>query len=362
MTRRIMATATTLAVAIATVLTALSFANPASGQQAAPPQGAAKVEVKVVQSAPARKPEAIVKKPAAPAPKPAAAMKVAMPAVAFNAGGQIQQNIQQFRPILRAEYHIVRVVCRLTPEQREEIARDGEKALRDAARKYVEMMNRPMTAAQRAAADPRRQIREALGKVVASRLSGDMHERYRAEIARRDASRKQLAVRNLVARLDRELVLSPEQRDKIAGSLTSHWEDSWLQSIEMFMYDYQFLPPIPDQFVAPFLNDPQKTIWRSIQKVYGFWGGFGMMGGIMVDDPLEDDELRVARLEAAKDDPKPDPNQPVMRRGAVMIQAAPPAAVMEVRTTTRAAAKKAAAAPKEPKRPDSTTEKAVPKQ
>ena len=356
-----MATATTLAVAIATIFSALSLANPAAGQQAAPPQGATKVEVKVFKSAPARKPEAIVKKPAAPAPKAVAAMKVAMPAVAFNAGGQIQQNIQQFRPILRAEYHIVRVVCRLTPEQRKEIARDGEQALRGAAKKYVEMMNRPMTAAQRAAADPRRQIREALGKAVASRLSGDMHERYRAEIARRDASRKQLAVRNLVARLDRELVLSPEQRDKIAGSLTSHWEDSWLQSIEMFMYDYQFLPPIPDQFVAPFLNDPQKTIWRSIQKVYGFFGSTGIMGGIMVDDPLEDEELRAARLEASRDDPRPDPNQPVMLRGAVMMPAAPPAAVMEVRTTTKAAANKSAATPKEPKRPDGSKVKAVPR-
>ena len=94
--------------------------------------------------------------------------------------------------------------------------------------------------------------------------------------------------------------------------MTSHWDDSWCQSIEMFMHDYQFLPPIPDQYVAPFLNDPQKAIWRSTQKFNGFWGGFGMMGGIMVDDPLEDDELRVAREEAAKNDPKPEPNQPGM--------------------------------------------------
>ena len=129
-------------------------------------------------------------------------------------------------------------------------------------------------------------------------------------MARRDASRKQLAVRNLVARLDHDLILSPDQREKVAESLRSHWDDSWGQSLEMFMYDYQFLPPIPDQHVAPFLNDSQKKVWRGTQKVQTFWGGFGMVGGVMAEDPLEDDELRVARQEAAKNEPNPAPNQP----------------------------------------------------
>ena len=286
---------------------------------------------------------------------------IAAPAVAFNADGQIQQYMQQFRPILRAEYHIVRVVCRLTPEQRNEIARAGEQTVREAARKYSEMMHRPMTAAQRAALDPRKQIREGLARRPSRlRLSAEMVARYQEEIARRDASRKQLAVRNLVARLDRDLVLSPDQRDKIEESLTSHWDDSWCQSIEMFMHDYQFVPPVPDQYVAPFLNDAQKTIWRGTQKFNGFFGGFGMMGGIMVNDPLEDDELRVAREEAAKNDPKPEPNQPgMMMRGAVQIQAAP--AVMREVMVTKAA--KVQATPKEPKTlPNTPKEKAVPKQ
>jgi hypothetical protein len=178
-------------------------------------------------------------------------------------------------------------------------------------------------------------------------------------MARRDASRKQLAVRNLVARLDRDLVLGSDQRDKVAESLSSHWDDSWCTSLEMLMQDNQYLPPIPDHYVAPFLNDAQKTIWRSIQKVHGFWGGFGMMGGIMIDDPLEDDELRTARLDAAKNDPKPEANQPMMIRGGVRIQAAAQPAIIEVLTKT---AVKAQAAPKEQKKAsEAVKEKAVPK-
>jgi hypothetical protein len=53
-----------------------------------------------------------------------------------------------------------------------------------------------------------------------------------------------------------------------------------------------------------------------------FWGGFGMMNGVMGDDPLEDDELRLARKEADAKDPNPALNQGgmmgVMMKGAVM--------------------------------------------
>jgi hypothetical protein len=266
--------------------------------------------------------------------------------MAVNNAGQEQQYMQQFRPILRAEYHIVRAVCRPTPEQRKELARAGEQALRDAAKKYVDMMRRPMTAAQRAALDPRKQIREGLATAVKTRLSPELAAKYQEEIARRDAARKQLAIRNLVARLDRDLVLSPDQRGKVAESLASHWEDSWCQSIEMFMYDNQIVPPIPDQYVAPFLNDAQKKIWRGTQKAQVFYGGLGMMGGIMVEDPLEDEELRLARQEAARNDPKPGPQ---MVRDVMMKVAVPaPARVVEFKVQAKTTTKTAQPAAKVP--------------
>jgi hypothetical protein len=385
MTRRLAATALTLGVAVATVTSVLALGESAAGQQPAPPPSATVVkeearpdppaakapggttkvmaEMKVFKATPAPKTAADVKRQAVPFPAPAAAMKVAMPVAAFNVDGQAQQYLQQFRPILRAEYHIVRVVCRPTPEQRKEIACDAEQTLREVARKYVEMMRRPMTATQRAALDPRGQIREGLAKAVKARLSGEMAARYQEEIAKRAASHKQLAVRNLVARLDRDLVLSPDQRDKVAKSLTSHWDDSWCTSIEMFMYDNQYLPPIPDQHVAPFLNDAQKTIWRGIQKVQVSWGGFGMMGGIMVDDPLEDEELRLARQEASKNDPKPGPNRPeIMMQREVMINVRPPAPPAEANVQTKTFTKKGQTTAKDQKKTtEPVKEEAVPK-
>jgi hypothetical protein len=381
MPRSILASVMTLGVAIATVTSAMALeglAGSGTGQQVGPPGGRTVVtDVKVFKTAPdgnaedrpvrvlktTPPPKAVVKKRAVPVEAPKANVFVMAAPMAVNNEGQVQQYRQQFRPILRAEYHIARVVCRLTPEQRKEIARAGEQVLREAAKKYVDMMQRPMTAAQRAALDPRRQIREGLAQAVKTRLSPALAARFQDEIARRDASRKQLAIRNLVARLDRDLVLSPDQRGKVAESLTAHWDDSWCQSLEMFMYDYQFLPPIPDQYVAPFLNDAQKRIWRGTQKVQSFWGGFGMMGGIMVDDPLEDDELRLARLEAARKDPPAAPNQPGMMRQGVMMKMALPvqAPAVEVKVQAKTFMKKAMPAKAEAKTTTEAKQVAKPK-
>ena len=237
-----------------------------------------------------------------------AATKAALRAdlVKVQAMRQAQQFTQQFRPILRAEYHVVRIVCELTPEQRKVIARAAEQVLRDAARTYVETMRRPMTMAQRLSHDPRRLILEGLAAVVKAQLPPEQAARYQEELAKRNAGRKQTAVRNLVARLDHDLILSPEQRKTISESLSSHWDDSWGQSLETFMYN-AYLPPIPDQYVAPSLSETQRRIWRSTPKVQGFFGQMAMAGGMIQEDPAEDEELKEARLAASKDEMKEDP-------------------------------------------------------
>jgi hypothetical protein len=228
--------------------------------------------------------------------------KVARP----NLDAQVQQFTQQFRPILRAEYHVVRVACGLKPDQRMGIARAGEQALRDVARKHLETMRRPMTMAQRAALDPRRLIQQGLAAAVKAQLPLEQAARYQDELAKRNALRKQVAVRNLVARLDHDLILSPEQRNRLSESLSSHWDDSWGQSLEMFVYN-SVLPPIPDPYVVPYLSDAQKRIWRSTQKVQGFFGQMAMFGGMIEEDPAEDEELKEARLAASRTEKRTDP-------------------------------------------------------
>jgi hypothetical protein len=304
-------------VAAATLTSVLAMAQlqetVVTAKAAPPPDGSASKPdepetpaVKIYKAAPPPKASTVVvqKKAAAKAQVAKAVVRMAQ-VNRFDPDGQLQQMMMQLRPILRAEFHVIRAACNPTAEQRKAIAHSAEQAFRDATRKYVDAMRRPMNVAQRAANDPRRMIEEGLVQGIKAHLSAEQVARYQEELTKRAAGRKRLALRNLVARLDHDLILSPDQRNKLGESLSAHWDDTWGQSLEMFLYDNNYFPPISDQYVSPFLNDSQKKIWRSTQKFQGFFGGFGMVGGIMENDPLEDEELREARLAASKKDVNP---------------------------------------------------------
>ena len=182
---------------------------------------------------------------------------------------QVQQYVQQFRPMVRTEYYFIRNVCDLTKEQRKQVAREGERAVLAAARRFAEeqqkMMRggwRPGTRAARSPAAPR----GGAGKSVPPLLTSAQAARYKEELEKRVASRKQVALDNLVAKLDQDLVLDSEQREKISSSLSSHWNDAWCQSLQMLMNIENFFPNIPDNLIVPFLTEHQKTSWQRIPE------------------------------------------------------------------------------------------------
>jgi hypothetical protein len=214
----------------------------------------------------------------------------------------IGQYSPQFRQILRAEFQVVRVVCNPTPDQSKRAARHVEKSFKSAVRKYAEGMRRPMTADQRTALDPHKIIRETVLQAVLTQLTSEQAGRYHEELAHHADYCKQLAIRNLVVKLDRELILDGNQREKLADSLKLNWSDSWNQSPNSLVYDNAFLPNLPDKAVALLLNETQLKIWRGIPKNNGFFNQF-VMEQANNDDPLEDPDLRDARVaEAAEGD------------------------------------------------------------
>ncbi len=214
---------------------------------------------------------------------------------------QVQQFIQQFRPLFRAEYYFLRRICDLAPDQRKQVAREGERAVHDAAKKFAELQQKMMQGGWRPGTqypEPQQVLEDVLSKSVTGFLSPAQRARYKEEIDKRIANRKQVALDNLVAKLDSDLVLTALQREKISESLSSHWNDSWSQSMQMLMNIEQFFPNIPDNLVVPFLTENQKKSWQRIPRNQNVFFGF-QFGGMQVEnDPLDDPELVEARQEA----------------------------------------------------------------
>jgi hypothetical protein len=245
--------------------------------------------------------------PVAPPIGAPAAADAAVPAPKADAqrDAQVQQWIQQFRPMLHLELQLVRTACKLTKEQRIAITRDGEQALKDTAKQYAEMQNKVRVlrfGAQAEPADPRKRIQEGLMKAVKAHLSPDQIARYQDEFEKRTAHRKQVAIRNLIVLLDQNLVLSAEQRDKISESLSLNWDDSWCQSLDIFLNGNPFCPDLPEKFVVPFLTETQKKAWHGTPKnQLGGWGGFGFMAVEMFEPPNGEEP----KAEPDQEDEKP---------------------------------------------------------
>ena len=232
--------------------------------------------------------------------------RVGQPAAAA-LDAQAAQYVQQFRPMFRAEYYFIRNTCGLNADQRKQLARMGETAVKAAARQFVEAQQKMMRGGWRPGTDypdPRKLVEQELARVMSPLLSHDQESRYKAELEKRAASRKQVVIDNLVAKLDGDLVLTSEQRTRLVEALSANWKDAWGQSLEMLMNIDSFFPNIPDQVVAPILTDNQKEVWRRIPKNSNVFWGFSFGGGIVENDPLDDPELAEAQKEAEARDKK----------------------------------------------------------
>jgi len=223
-----------------------------------------------------------------------------------NEAQQLQQT-PQYQALLRAELNFAKHACQATPEQMQ--------ALRDEldhANKNQQNQNQPQPnagarnrvvvrrqAVQGQAGDPLQLARNQLAGAVKKCLSAEQAARFQEELDQRTADGRRSAALNLVARLDREMILSATQRDQITESLLAHWNDAWCSSLQMFMYNDQFFPAIPDAHVVKFLNETQKKIWVTIPKNQGqmFFNGF--MGGIFGEEVLwnEDEDAPVKQKE-----------------------------------------------------------------
>ncbi len=235
---------------------------------------------------------------------------------------QVRQFMQQFRPAMRSEYYFLRTVCAPTPEQRKLIAREGEKALREASKAFVEAQSRPMQVRNGRAVypDPRKLIEGAMARAVGPHLSADQAARYAAEAEKRAADRRRAAARNIVAKLDQDLVLNADQRTRIGEAMLAQWDDSWCQSLETLLYGDQYYPRLPDNVVVGYLDAKQMEVWHGNQPNQNYF--FGFVGNMMPqEDPQDDKELIEARVAAER----AQPMLPGRRNGIpnVLVPAAP---------------------------------------
>ena len=204
-----------------------------------------------------------------------------------------QQLTRQIRPSLRAELHVIRMLCQPRPEQMRAIQEAGDRLLASAAK------------AKRGISDPREMIREGLAAALREHLSPAQVQLYQAELAEQARIRREVQIRGIVARLDEELVFSESQRVKLGEALSSAWNANWDSSADVLLFRNDTVPEIPDEIVTPVLTAAQAVIWSQLPKQAA--RGRTRLGFLEMELPeVELSEVESSKVKEQQQAPQPD--------------------------------------------------------
>jgi hypothetical protein len=213
-----------------------------------------------------------------------------------------QQYAARFRQLYRTELHFMRMVTEPTKSQYEKIAAETESSQKAAIRAFALAMR-----GTGGDEEPRRPMADAIAKSVKANLSAEQSARYQKEIDQRNAARKRVMVTNIVALMDRHLMLRPEQRDQLAKVLTDNYDDSW--QLQVFMYGGMYLPALPDAKIGPVLTEAQRQVWQGAGNRNVRFGAGATLNFVQQAD-IEDEVWDADPPKKAADGPGPKPASP----------------------------------------------------
>lgn len=192
--------------------------------------------------------------PADPPPRPA------VPQAMGGIPDQIlQQYVQQLRPLVRGDLHLIRSLCELTDEERQQLSDSVEELLPELAAQYFTSQQNNVSPR-----DPYKLVSQELATVAETILTPERVAAFRAEIEARDEARKHAVSGVIVAAIDKIVILSAEQRDTLRSALCDSWNEGWLQAAELLSQTSPpRLPAIPEEILSDVLNETQLQIWRS---------------------------------------------------------------------------------------------------
>jgi hypothetical protein len=180
----------------------------------------------------------------------------------------VAENRQEYRALLRTELQFCRNACDLTDNQCQQIARRAGPIVEGAADWAAKLELKP---AQRGGiwlnTDPAppnaiKLTRDILLKIMKEHTTLAQQIRYRAELAKRLAHQRLAARDMLIARIDRILILSSDQRAKLSRVLDANWDDEWGAIVNIQHDDGSPFPVIPYRLILPILHPNQQRVWK----------------------------------------------------------------------------------------------------
>ena len=171
---------------------------------------------------------------------------------------------QQLTKLLYGDLELIRCVTGDIPQDaRKAIARDGEKAVKEAAVRLAELQFGGRKGEQNTSGDPAELVSAALAKSLAEHVGSPQAAALSRQIAERSERRKAASVHAIVAVLDGELFLTAAQREQIEQSLLGKWNDAMAAVLEgmHFVDNRRVFPGLPADCINPHLTESQRKLF-----------------------------------------------------------------------------------------------------
>jgi hypothetical protein len=208
----------------------------------------------------------------------------------------------RLQPILKRELTFAARVCKLDKPERKILADAGQEAVKKAVHLYTQaqrnggqgqfvVLNGVRNVAQ---PNPIKMLQSALQDSAKDKLPPEKLQLLNDEFSKRVEYRKQAMIDNLIVILDKKLGLTEKQRTEIAESLAANWDDSWAPQLQIFMFDQDVIPRIPDKCITPHLQAAQKTVWdnmpnKNVQFGFDAFEVDPIIGGVTDNSDSDDD-------------------------------------------------------------------------
>ena len=197
---------------------------------------------------------------------------------------------KQFQMALRTELALTLRACRPNPEQQTEIRKAAEKAFEETLEKMVDIqvqMKRGWNGPPPKYLSLKEEVQQAITATVNRLLPVDAAATHKKEVDARIEHRKTATIRNLVSMVDRNVILSAEQRRKLTAQMAKHWSPTWGNALEYMQWGDNVFPNMPAECLDSVLNDNQKRVWAGVHTVERseFWGvRFGFLNAQLLLD------------------------------------------------------------------------------
>lgn len=170
-----------------------------------------------------------------------------------------------YRPNVDLEVGFVSRICRLPADERKLLEQAAAQNFKRLVARYWGGARPSQTdEADEEAGNPGDIVRQCLDRSLTElawppeRLAG-----YRQELAERAKDRKYACLRMLVAHLDDQLVLTSQQRKRLAAALDAGWQAGWEDYFDS-MYFEGVLQELPRDLPQGILRPAQRALWKEM--------------------------------------------------------------------------------------------------